>query len=68
MALVAREDVSQRRTAQRIVEREARVAAEAEYDLDAMRAQHLDYRLGAGERSRANVSGLVHGGGYISAP
>jgi hypothetical protein len=33
-----------------------------------MRAKHLDHRLGAGECSGASFHGLVHSGGYISAP
>jgi hypothetical protein len=33
-----------------------------------VRAEHLDHRLGAAQRRGADFSGLVHGGGYISAP
>jgi len=60
--------VPQARAAQRVVERQAGVAAEAKDDLDAVRAEHLDHRLGAAYGSGADFSGLVHGGGYISAP
>ena len=54
--------------AQGIVKGQAGVAAEAEDHFDAVRAQHFDCRLGAIEHSGASFHGLVHSGGYISAP
>jgi hypothetical protein len=61
MALVARQHVLKRRRAiERVVERKAGVAAQAEDHLDTVRLQHFHDRFGAGERGRLDFDRLVH--------
>ena len=63
VALVARQHVPHAvlQACERVVERQARVAAQAEDYFDAMRGQHPDRGLGAGNGLYPGCNGLVHG-------